>query len=172
MDELDLPDRPPPRGAFERLLSTEQFVRPGLLSVARERGNSVSRSVGLRLPADFESQERLVFVADKLATGFAKELVEIVEATRGRAELIGLVSSSQGRDSVLRVLAENGLAANSIRLTQLPSDTMWLRDFGPVFVRSADRGVFALDFDYARRSGDRRRRQVSRIRRSRERSQA
>ncbi len=153
LEELDLPDRPPEAGLFARLLSTGDFVGPAVRVVAVEPGGPAAAK-RFCLPADFQSQESLVLVADKMAGDFPRELVGLVKAAHRCITLIGLVSDDEGRHRVLQLLARNGLAGDSIRLLQLPCDTVWVRDFGPVFVRSYHSGLIALDFDYTRRSGD------------------
>ncbi len=154
LDELDVPDRHPEPGLFARILSTENFIGPGVRSTLQASVKPAACGKPLCLSADFESQKSLVLVADKLARDFPRELVEIVTATRNRVELIGLVSDEEGRDRVRGLLAEHGLTADSIRVLQLPCETKWVRDFGPVFVRSGDSRLLAFDFDYMRRSGD------------------
>ncbi len=149
-----MPDRHPEPGLFARILSTENFVGPGVRSTIQASVEPAACGKPLCLSADFESQKSLVLVADKLARDFPRELVEIVTATGDRVELIGLVSDEPGRDRVRGLLAENGLTADSIRVLQLPCETIWVRDFGPVFVRSSDSRLLAFDFDYLRRSGD------------------
>ena len=39
--------------------------------------------------------------------------------------------------------------------SEAPTDTLWIRDFGPVLVRRGDGTHLALDFEYRRRSGSR-----------------
>ncbi|OHB72630.1 MAG: hypothetical protein A2V70_04815 [Planctomycetes bacterium RBG_13_63_9] len=154
LDQLDLPDPPPRPGAFARLLRESEYVRVGVFSADHAPGTEPTENTRrLRLPADFERQEALILVADKLAAAFPDVLVRIVATTRKRLKLVGLLSSPQSARDVRSLLVRHGLPADSIQFVQVPSDTMWVRDFGPVFVRSSQRDVFAFDFDYTRRSG-------------------
>jgi agmatine deiminase len=89
-----------------------------------------------------------------MAADYPDVLAGIVAALEDRIELVGLVSAPEGGEAVRQVLARHGLPADAIRPVQVPSETIWIRDFGPVFVRHDGRAVLAFDLEYTRRSGD------------------
>ncbi len=145
-------------GAFARMLRQDQFVEPGVLKVEAQPGGQVadpeSRTV---LPADFERCDRLILVADKLAGQFPETFAGLVKATPADVALVGIFSDVSGWDIVRRVLAEHKLPLDLIRPARVPTDTIWVRDFGPIVVRRGDGGRVALDCQYRRRSGSKRR---------------
>ena len=145
--EIIEPPKAPSTGAFSRLLREKQFLKPGILTVT---GKVEGKTF---LPADFERHDALVLVADRLAKDFPELLARIVAEAKPKIELIGLFSDTKGRDAVRRVLAEHNPPPDSIRLIEVPTDTVWIRDFGPVVVRRGDGTRVAFDFQYKRRSG-------------------
>ena len=138
-------------GAFARMLREDRFVGPGILKVER----LAERESQTVLPADFERCDRLALVADKLADQFPETFAALVKATPADVKLAGIVSDASGWDIVRRVLVEYKLPLDRISPARVPTDTIWIRDFGPIIVRSADGALVALDCEYRRRSGSR-----------------
>jgi len=146
------PPSDPSAGAFSRLLRERRFVRPGILTVPETlQRESV-------LPADFERQATLVLVADKLSRVFPETFASILAKAQPGIELFGLFSDAGGRDAVRQLLAKHEIPPNRIRLVQVPTDTIWIRDFGPVVARCGDGTRVAFDCEYRRRSGTKQRR--------------
>jgi agmatine/peptidylarginine deiminase len=75
--------------------------------------------------------------------------------TKPRAPLVFLVASSREQDLASRVLAERGLAPDTVRFLAVPTDTGWVRDFGPIFVCEAAGVVHAVDAAYDKPGRDR-----------------
>ncbi len=152
--EVVNPSSDPDTGAFSRMLREDQFVGPGVLKVARQSNDEAADPKAQAvLPADFERCDRLVIVADKLAAQFPETFAGLVKATPPDVGLLGIFSDAPGWNVARRVLAEHKLPLDRIRSARVPTDTIWVRDFGPVVVRRVDGRLLALDCQYRRRSG-------------------
>lgn len=103
---------------------------------------------GVHLPAEFEPIEALVLPAGLLAQQHPDLLVQLVEALQNHVRLVGLVSSTCQRQAVEKFLAERKLPSRALRLLEIPYNTLWLRDYGPIFFRLADAYLAAYDAEY------------------------
>jgi agmatine/peptidylarginine deiminase len=104
-----------------------------------------------RLPAEFERQGTIFLGCGELATFFPDVLADVVEAVRHRMDVAALVPHDDCREAVLEILAERGLPADAVRFVEAPHDTMWIRDYGPLFVHRTDTGEpVIVDADYER----------------------
>ena len=140
-------------GAFARLLREGELTSPGILLASEGREDGAKNKQPGIVRGDFQRHSALILVADRMAADFPETFVQLVGAVRCRLTIWGLVSTGEGRDRVLRLLAERRLPADAVRLVQAPTDTVWIRDFGPVFVSRGDGSRAAFDFDYLRKSG-------------------
>jgi agmatine deiminase len=74
--------------------------------------------------------------------------VEIVRALQGRELVRIAVEGDARRERARRLLGAGGVDPDrGIELVDLPTDDAWLRDTGPIFVRSGD-AALALDFRF------------------------
>jgi agmatine/peptidylarginine deiminase len=104
-----------------------------------------------RLPGEFERQGTIFFGSGELATFYPDLLADLVEAVRHRIDVAALVNDANGRQAVAEILARRGLPADAVRCIETPHDTMWIRDYGPLFVRRIDDGrAVVVDADYER----------------------
>ncbi len=106
------------------------------------------KSITRRIPGEFEKQRALLLACRDLVDDFPDLLTEIVRATHEKVELILLVSDLEQSEQVTQLLEENSVPANHIRFAQLPHDTMWARDYGPIIVRSREGKPVVIDPDY------------------------
>jgi agmatine/peptidylarginine deiminase len=138
-------------GGFLALARSERFVRPGVLAADEHDMRTAARRAPVLL-GDLQEQCALVVVADRLAESAPETLIQLVAAFRSRIDLVGVVEDAEGRVRVERLLSNRGFPAESLRFIQTRTDSLWIRDFGPVFVESSTGGLSAFDFRYVRRS--------------------
>jgi len=153
----DPPPVPPERGGFAQLLRADKYVGPGVVEIAGPLGEEPNGAAGFRLRADFERHAAVALVADRLARDFPKTFGQLVAAIASRARLVAIVTDDEATERVRAAFRRAGVAEDRVRWIQAPTDTIWIRDFGPVFVEASDGSRRALDFDYRRRSGPKRR---------------
>jgi len=127
------------KGAFAELWNERFFVGPGALTFPGPHPASQ-----FRLPGDFEKHRAIVLASGWLAREAPAVLADVVKQTTPRSPVVGLVSTPRDRELASRVLTERGLSPNRVRFLEVPMNTGWVRDFGPIFVRDAagvSRGV-------------------------------
>ena len=143
------PALPPEPGPFGRLLNEKNFVGPGILRAGDRTDEGGRQAVGeFCLPGDFQPARAILVVVGRLARDYPKLLAEIVSLARKRVSVVSLVSTPAERDKVLRVLASAGLPPNTVRFVRVPTNTIWVRDFGPIFVKRSDGAKVAIDVEY------------------------
>jgi agmatine/peptidylarginine deiminase len=145
--QLALPEEP---GAFARLDNEQRLVRPGILVPSPPDG--VNRRSPSRLPADFEPVEAILVVGDRLGREFPDVLRRLAAAVTTQARLRLLVADAPGRLAVERLLASVPVPRDRLDFVEVPTDTVWLRDFGPVFVTGTDGSRAAIDLEYSLRN--------------------
>jgi len=97
---------------------------------------------------DFERQSALLLGCNELEPLFPKEMIEIVAAIIERLPLVGIVDDEAQRRKVVTRLCDWGLPAHLMTFVKIPVQAMWVRDYGPQFVRRADGSVVILDAEY------------------------
>jgi agmatine/peptidylarginine deiminase len=107
--------------------------------------------VAYRLPGEFERQGTIFLGCGELATFYPQLLADLVEATRHRVDVAALVVNAAGRQAVAGILASRGLPPDAVHYLEVPHDTMWVRDYGPLFVRrTTDGQTILIDAAYER----------------------
>lgn len=101
-------------------------------------------------PGEFEPQAALMVGFNGLAMEYPRVLVEVVRHLVDRLPLVGIVDSEEQRQHVATLLCDWGLPAHLMHYVFMPVHGMWVRDFGPSFVRRSDGNVTILDAHYAR----------------------
>lgn len=130
-------------GGFAALWNRQWFIGPRTFTFPE------SRPAPERwLPGDFEPHRAVVLGAGWLAREAPEALAEMVLRMKPRRLVVLLMSSSGERDAVTRVLAGHGVSAETVRFLIVPTDTGWVRDFGPIFVRKAGGAIDAVDASY------------------------
>jgi agmatine/peptidylarginine deiminase len=102
----------------------------------------------LQVPGEFQRQAALILVCNELLPSFPRLFRSVVAAAHGHVPIVCVVSSPQERQTALGLLAEAELPPQAVRFVTLPLDTMWVRDYGPIFVQDTDGTVFLADLDY------------------------
>ncbi|WP_404306645.1 agmatine deiminase family protein [Neorhodopirellula lusitana] len=95
-------------------------------------------SVWPRLAAEFETPHALMLSVGDWQPHHRFILQEIARKTRGHLPLVVLCSDSIQMKETTRWLSENGEEFPELYLCMMPTDTVWLRDFGPTFMQNAD----------------------------------
>ncbi len=114
-------------------------------------GKSIQPDILIKgvLPADFERH-------DALLLGFTWELGEvweeaclpIVAAAWQRVEIIILVPDAPAQELVIERLRQVNIPVDRIRFYQVPTNTIWVRDFGPLVIRASRGGYKWVDLQY------------------------
>ncbi len=100
------------------------------------------------MPADFEKQSALLLGCNELLPYHPQSLVELCAALIDKIALIGIVESEEQRKHVITLLCDWGLPAHLLHFVSLPVKGMWVRDYGPAFVRGRDGAITILDAEY------------------------
>jgi agmatine deiminase len=103
------------------------------------------------VPAEFEEISALYLGCTELLKFHSQALVDIVAALDGTVPVIGIVSFHHQEEEVLKLLQDAGVSAHNLAVTTAPSMGMWIRDYGPTFVRHEDGHLVALDAQYDRK---------------------
>jgi len=99
------------------------------------------------IPAEFEQQQALLLAWEKLPRYEAdmkyllpqrQVLADIIAASYKTVPVVVLVSDKESRQSARQALSERDVPLAEITFIDLPFDSLWARDYGPVCVRSTD----------------------------------
>ena len=99
------------------------------------------------MPADFERQSGIVLGANELLPHHPQELVGLVAALIDHLPLFALITGEAQRRELLTTLCDWGLPAHRLRCVCSSAIGLWVRDYGPTFVRINGR-VCILDAEY------------------------
>jgi agmatine deiminase len=102
---------------------------PGRAEVARTR-----------LPAEYEPVEAVMVVWPD-GTPFAAAYPALVAALARRAQAIIVVPDAQAEERVATALGRQGVPASQVRYLRMPADTMWIRDYGPLYTFTEGAGA-------------------------------
>jgi agmatine/peptidylarginine deiminase len=100
------------------------------------------------MPADFEKQSAILLGCNELLPYHPRVLVELCAALIDKIALVGLVDSEEQRKHVITLLCDWGLPAHLLHFVSLPVKGMWVRDYGPSFVRGRGGDITILDAEY------------------------
>lgn len=79
-----------------------------------------------------------------------KLLVNLVKALHRKVRIIILVSSPDEIPACRSLLARAGIPRGSVDLLRCNANSIWIRDYGPVFVREPDGTLIAVESTYLR----------------------
>jgi agmatine/peptidylarginine deiminase len=100
------------------------------------------------MPAEFEKQSAILLGCNELLPYHPRTLVELCAALIDKIALIGIVESEEQRKLLITLLCDWGLPAHLLNFISLPVKGMWVRDYGPGFVRGRDGSITILDAEY------------------------
>jgi len=101
----------------------------------------------LPLSGEYEKKSALL-LSCKAAYMYGTVLVDIVKALHKRVLIICLVDSAWEQGAVQGGFRSAGIPDSAVQFSIIPMDTMWLRDYGPFFVRRADGTVMVVQAAY------------------------
>lgn len=139
------------KGAFAKLWNEQSFIGPRVLTLAGES----SEAVDIRLPSDFESHKAVIIAGGWLAREAPDVPAGIVRKTNLSKDFVLLASSASEQALTISVLAKRGLTVDASQLRIVPTDTGWVRDYGPVCVRGPAGKLLAFDAAYDKPGRDR-----------------
>jgi agmatine/peptidylarginine deiminase len=99
------------------------------------------------MPADFEEQSAIMLGCNELVRHHPQVLVDIVGALVDKIPLLAIINSEEERRDLLALLCDWGLPAHYLHFVSMPVAGMWVRDYGPSFVRKGN-DIVILDPDY------------------------
>ena len=109
------------------------------------------------IPGEFEDQQALILAWENLPRGEAdmqyllpqrQVLADIIAASYRTIRVIVLVSDDESRQSASEALSERDVPLSEITFIDLPFDSIWIRDYGPICVKSATGQVQWRDHQY------------------------
>jgi agmatine/peptidylarginine deiminase len=103
---------------------------------------------GCRLPAEFERQGALLIACRELTTTAPGLIAEFARATRGRVEVIALVTCVQEHEAIMQLLRSQRISHRHLHFVEVSHDTMWTRDFGPIVVEARNGSPMLVDAEY------------------------
>lgn len=102
------------------------------------------------LPAEFDRQDGMVLGCNELVIYHPRLMVEIIQALAGKPgfEVYGIVNDVAQRQKIVSLLEEKGLAPDTVKFLVINARGMWVRDYGPKFIRNQAGGLTVVDFSY------------------------
>ncbi len=101
------------------------------------------------MPADFEPLAALVLGGHELVQSHPRLFRDLVSAVHRDVPVICLLADDQERGHARQLLRQAEVPESAVALEVLPLDTMWARDYGPIFVRRPDATAAIVDLDYS-----------------------
>lgn len=103
-------------------------------------GGSPDRSALVRasIRAEFNPQSALLIGANELVRYHQAVFKDLMRAVHGRIPVVGFVNDNDEAELGQSLLDEAGLPIDSVHFVKHQLDSMWLRDFGPLFTRWSD----------------------------------
>ena len=99
------------------------------------------------MPADFERQSAVLIGVNELLPYHPPVLTGLVSALIDRVPVIAVITGEEQRRDLLTTLCDWGLPAHRVRAVRSPATGLWVRDYGPSFVKRDGR-VCVLDAEY------------------------
>jgi agmatine deiminase len=100
------------------------------------------------LAADFDPCGAVILGGTQLVAYHPRAFVDMVQALQGQAPIFVLVDSDSKRDQAQDLLRTAGLPDDVVTYFIVPSNSMWVRDFGPVFTRHANGQFYVINTHY------------------------
>jgi agmatine deiminase len=112
------------------------------------RDPAVEARKPFRLPADWEHSGVLLLSCDELVEHHPRVFTDLIAAARGSATLLGLTADAKQRRDARQLLQADNLPPDSVRFLTMRTNTMWVRDYGPLTVRGRDGTPLLIDMEY------------------------
>jgi len=107
-------------------------------------------SVVVRPVAEYEPASRLMITVSSsgLPAGIWKNLVDVVKSGIGVVDVYVIYGTNPVKTAFTNSLAAAGVAASAVTWVNMAIDSIWVRDFGPLPIVSADNKAGIVDFRY------------------------
>lgn len=115
-------------------------------STNRSRRSSAIVQTSIR--AEFNPQSALLIGANELVRYHQSVFKDMVQAIQGRIPIIGFVNDDDEAELGQELLDKAGLPVNAVHFVKHPLDSMWIRDYGPLFARWSDGTVRIVHATY------------------------
>lgn len=119
-----------------------------VLSAGAASGAENSEVIGLY--PEFSHTGTLILGFSELVDHHPKTLVDIVATLDGRIPIVGVVANDAQYQRVHEILKDARAPMTNLDVVQVPLIGMWMRDYGPAFVRLPDGRFMVLDAVYGR----------------------
>jgi len=139
----------PPEAAATHNATNGRANAPTILLPYQSAPDAIKASIaGARLPAEFEPHQTLLLASADLATTLPDVFLDIVSSARSRIDIAVLVRGDHEKVLIEELVLRRGLPRTAVRMLDVPHDTMWIRDYGPIFVSTEKGGRLIVDGDY------------------------
>ncbi|MBZ0273401.1 agmatine deiminase family protein [bacterium] len=117
----------------------------------REKGQTAPPPAPVRYAAEFEAQTRVLARWPSEFPGYEPTFYGIVENLAGEEPLTIVVKNETQKNNVLSELAGEGIPTSGVDFQIVNTNTVWMRDWGPVFIGvGAEETPSILDVTYSR----------------------
>lgn len=128
-------------------------VGPVTLHVPQNNGcrplvRQVQAPLPIRIPAEFERQDGVVLGCRDLADVAAGTIADIITAVRGKMIVYLLIADEYEQKLVQDELKIRRISPRTVRFVKMLHDTMWVRDYGPIYAQHSDGSRWIIDVDY------------------------
>lgn len=108
-----------------------------------------SSTAGISIRAEFNPQSALLIGASELVRFHQQVFKDLVKAVQGRIPIIGFVNDENEFEIGREILDKAGLPVNAVHFIKHPLNSMWIRDYGPIFSRLANGTVGIVHATYS-----------------------
>lgn len=119
-----------------------------VMAANTNRSRQASAIVKNSVHAEFNPQSALLIGANELVHYHQSVFKDLVKAIQGRIPIIGFVNDDDEADLGRELLDKAGVPINAVYFVKHPLDSMWVRDFGPLFARWSDGSVKIVHATY------------------------
>lgn len=110
--------------------------------------NRSSAIIRTSIRAEFNPQSALLIGANELVRYHQSVFTNMVTAIQGRIPVIGFVNDDDETEIGRELLDKAGLPVNAVHFIKHPLNSMWIRDYGPMFARFSDGHVRIIQAIY------------------------
>ena len=106
-------------------------------------------AAGINLRADFNPQSALIIGANEMVRYHQRTFIEMIQAIGPRTPVIALVNDRDEYNTARELLNRAGVNATNVFYMGIELNSMWVRDYGPIFVSRINQIPYIIDFDYS-----------------------
>lgn len=128
------------------------FCRQGCFAWALSFTLSLSTvcqgEIGRGVQGEFDRQDALMVACHDLVHDYPEFFAEIARQTHRRVPLLALVNDVEEYRLARAVLGDGAVPSDHVRFMEIPHDTMWVRDYGPMVLHWPGESPVILDAIY------------------------